>query len=61
MAWKFDAQVIDLRWVVEPEQIQTDGLLDFGAIESDISLDTGDRTADSSVIDQGVRIIDGNI
>jgi hypothetical protein len=61
MAWRFDPQALDLRWVVEPEEILTEGVLDLGTIESDISVDTGERTNDSSVLDQGVRIIDGNI
>lgn len=61
MAWRFDSQALDIRWVVEPEEIQTEGVLDLGTVDSDISMDTGERTNDSSVLDQGVRIIDGNI
>jgi hypothetical protein len=61
MAWRFDSQALDIRWVVEPEEIQTEGVLDLGTVDSDISVDTGERTNDSSVLDQGVRIIDGNI
>lgn len=62
MAWKFDPQLVDIAWVVEPSQIQTEGVLDLGdQTTSDVSLDTGDRTNDGAVLDQGVRVIDGNI
>lgn len=61
MAWKFDPQVLDLRWVVEPEKIITEGVIDLGALSSDLQIDTGERTNDSSVLDQGLRVIDGSI
>jgi hypothetical protein len=61
MAWKFDPQVLDIRWVVEPEEVITEGVLDLGGVNADISIDTGERTNDSSTLDQGLRVIDGNI
>jgi hypothetical protein len=61
MAWKFDPQVLDIRWVVEPEEVITEGVLDLGGKNADISVDTGERTNDSSTLDQGLRVIDGNI
>lgn len=61
MAWKFDPQVLDIRWVVEPEKIITEGNLDLGELSSDLQIDAGDRANDSSVLDQGLRIIDGSI
>lgn len=61
MAWKFDPQVLDIRWVVEPEEVITEGVLDLGEGNADISVDTGERTNDSSMLDQGLRVIDGNI
>lgn len=62
MTWRFDPQAVDLVWVTGPEQIQTDGIADFGdESTSDIVVDTGDRTNDSSILDQGQRILDGNI
>ena len=62
MAWKFDPQVLDIRWVVEPEEVITEGVLDLGeVVNADISVDTGERTNDSSILDQGLRVIDGNI
>ena len=38
------------------------GVIEYGQqIEGDLSIDTGDRTNESSYLDQGLRIIDGNI
>ena len=62
MAWRFDPQIIDIVFVQNPDQIQVSGAIDFGQEgTSDISIDTGDRTNDTSILDQGERVIDGNI
>lgn len=57
MAWRFDAIKIDVVWVNTTDELIADGSLDLGEIGSDLSIDTGDRTNDSGVIDQGERII----
>jgi hypothetical protein len=59
--WKFDSSAVDLVFVQTPEDIQPAGSLDFGAVSSDISLDTGERTNDNSIVDNGERLIDGDI
>lgn len=57
MAWKFDATAVDIVWVVTPEQIDINGVLDLGPATSDITVDTGNRTNDTAVLDQGTRVI----
>jgi hypothetical protein len=38
------------------------GIIDYGQqVGGDLSIDTGDRTNEISYVDQGLRIIDGNI
>lgn len=57
MAWKFDPVKIDIIWTNTVEELIADASIDFGGIDGDISIDTGDRTNDSGIIDQGERII----
>lgn len=61
MAWKFDPTNVDIVWVVTTSEIIESGTLDLGDFTSDLSVDTGERTNDSSIVDQGLRVIDGNI
>lgn len=61
MAWKFNAHSIDIVWVVTSTELVESGSLDLGSSTSDLSVDTGDRTNDTSVLDQGLRVIDGSI
>ena len=62
MAWKFDFKEVDLVWIQPVADIVDNASIamgDYGS--SDLTVDTGDRTNDTSVVDQGDRIIDGNI
>lgn len=61
MAWKFNAHSIDIVWVVTSTELVESGSLDLGSSTSDLSVDTGDRTNDTSLLDQGLRVIDGSI
>lgn len=62
MPWRFDAQAVDLVFVIDTSVPIVSGNVDFGnEITSDLNIDTGDRTNDSSIIDNGLRIIDGSI
>lgn len=61
MAWKFNAYSIDIVWVVTSTELVESGSLDLGSSTSDLSVDTGDRTNDTSLLDQGLRVIDGSI
>lgn len=62
MPWRFDAQAVDLVFVIDTTVAIVSGNVDFGSeINSDLSIDTGDRTNDSSIIDNGLRVIDGSI
>jgi len=61
MPWKFDPQSIDLVFVNVTTQMVESGSLDFGSeIDSDLAVDTGDRENDTSIVDNGLRIIDGS-
>ena len=62
MAWRFDFKEVDLVWIQPVEDIVDNSNItmgDYGV--SDLTVDTGDRTNDTSIVDQGDRIIDGNI
>jgi len=61
MAWKFDPTSIDIVWVATTTELIESGNLDLGDLNSDLSIDTGDRTNDSSIVDQGLRVVNGNI
>jgi hypothetical protein len=61
MPWKFDPQSVDLVFVNITTQMVESGSLDFGSeIDSDLAVDTGDRENDTSIVDNGLRIIDGS-
>lgn len=58
MTWKFDPFSEDVIWIETVDTVQTSGIIQFGgAIDGDISLDTGNRTNDSSLIDSGLRVM----
>jgi len=60
MAWRFDPISNGLIWTVSIELVAiADGSMDFGG--GDLQIDAGMRDDDSSVVDQGQRIIDGSI
>jgi hypothetical protein len=60
MAWRYDPISNSLLWSVSIELVAiADGSMDFGG--GDLLIDTGLRDDDSSVVDQGQRIIDGSI
>ena len=57
MSWRFDPIKIDLVWTETVDDLINNTLIELGTFESDITIDTGDRNNDSSIIDQGERII----
>jgi hypothetical protein len=62
MPWRFDAQAVDIVFVIDTNVPIESGLLAFGEeIGSDLNVDTGNRENDSSIVDNGLRIIDGSI
>lgn len=60
MVWKYAPLIEDIEWVVVP--FYEDGAnINLGSsLNSDLVIDTGDRTVNGSEIDQGDRIIDGD-
>jgi hypothetical protein len=56
MPWKFDPLIEDLIWTQSPDLIKDGATIDFE--EGDLAIDMGDRSNDSSVIDQGSRIFE---
>lgn len=59
MTWKFDPILEDLVWVQSLGSIEDGAIISFGdEIDSDLAVDMGDRTNDSSEIDQGPRIFE---
>lgn len=62
MPWRFDAQTIELVFVLDTNVPVISGSIEFGSeLNSDLSIDTGSRENDSSVVDSGLRVIDGSI
>jgi hypothetical protein len=57
MSWRFDPIKIDLVWTETVDELVDNATIDLGTFEGDITIDTGDRNNDSSIIDQGERII----
>lgn len=51
--YKLDATLVKLVFIEEPEYISEPGSIDLG--QGDLTIDTGDRTNDGSLIDQGLR------
>jgi hypothetical protein len=61
MPWRFDAQSVDIVFVIDTSVPVESGLIVFGEeIGSDLIVDTGVRDNDSSIVDSGLRIIDGS-
>ena len=57
MTWKFDPVLEDIVWVETTDTVSVSGDITFGAaMESDLTIDTGLRTNDTSIIDSGLRI-----
>lgn len=61
MSWKFDPVSVDLVWAVTGTELVESGILDLGGLDGDLLVDTGDRSNDSSTLDQGLRVINGSI
>lgn len=62
MAWKFDSLAVDIVWVVPSSDIIDGANINLGdGTTSDLTIDTGSRENEGSVIDQGLRVIDGDI
>lgn len=60
MGWKFDPFQVDIVWVSHAETIMELAEINFGE-GSDLSIDIGDRTNELGDIDQGLRVLDGDI
>ena len=57
MPWKFDQFKAEIVWTEPPETFAELADIDMGTVqESDIQIDMGDRSIDSSQIDQGLRV-----
>lgn len=62
MPWRFDSSAVDIVFVVDTSVLVQSGSIEFGSeIDSDLAVDTGNRDNDSSIIDNGLRVIDGSI
>lgn len=62
MAWKFDPFLVDLVWFIPPSDYIDSANINLGdEVSSDLVIDTGSRENDGSQIDQGLRVIDGDI
>lgn len=61
MSWKFDPVNVDIVWALTSTEVVESGNLDAGSLGSDLLVDTGDRSNDSSTLDQGLRVINGSI
>jgi hypothetical protein len=59
MPWRFDTQLGDLVFVIKPDDVSDPANITLGESGiSDLSIDTGNRTNDSSILDQGQRVIE---
>jgi hypothetical protein len=62
MSWSFNPNIADLIWYDTIDNILVENaIIDLGAFGDDLAIDTGTRTNDSSIIDQGQRVINGSI
>jgi hypothetical protein len=62
MPWRFDAQAVDIVFVIDTNTPVISGSIEFGSeLDSDLTIDTGNRENDSSIVDNGLRVIDGSI
>jgi len=61
MSWKFDPFIVDIVRIPTTKTLTELADISMGdAIESDLKIEMGDRTNDSSNIDQGLRVFDGD-
>lgn len=58
--WKFDPSSVDIMFVQINTVAISSGGISYGD-ESDLLVDTGSRINDTSIVDQGLRVIDGSI
>jgi hypothetical protein len=59
MPWRFDTQLGDLVFVIKPDDVSDPANITLGdSGTSDLAIDTGNRTNDSSILDQGQRVIE---
>jgi hypothetical protein len=59
MAWKFDFLSGEIVWVQTQTALIFDGQVDFGdEVGSDLELSCGSRDNESSIIDNGSRVIE---
>lgn len=62
MPWKFDPFLVEIIWTAPGQTITELADITLGdKEESDIIVDMGERSNDSSDIDQGLRVFDGDI
>lgn len=62
MPWRFDAQAVDIVFVIDTNVPIVSGSVEFGEeIGSDLAIDAGNRDNDTSIVDNGLRVIDGSI
>jgi hypothetical protein len=62
MSWRFDPFLVDIIWVPRGQPKTELADIIFGdATESDLEISMGERTNDTSDIDQGLRVYDGDI
>jgi hypothetical protein len=62
MPWQFDPNAVDIVFIVSTMEQIVSGSIDFGDNAlSDLAIDVGQRENDTSILDSGLRIIDGNI
>lgn len=60
--FKYDPILVDFVFVQTITQRINDGAVNFGdEVQSDLAVDAGERNNDTSELDSGLRIIDGNI
>lgn len=62
MAWKYDFMKGEIVWTLGQSELIFDGLVDFGSeVESDLELSCGLRENDSSIMDNGLRVIESGV
>lgn len=60
MVWKYAPLLEDIEWVLVPTYEDGANINVGSSTDSDLLIDTGDRSVNGAEIDQGNRIIDGN-
>jgi len=62
MPWIFDARSIDIVFVVDTNTQVVSGSIEFGGESGgDLAIDVGNRDNDTSIVDSGLRVVDGSI